>query len=63
MKYYLDRDVTSADGSQTFYVFADSLEEAKQKFIAGDSDIEHSEVEVTQLADMELADIYTCRVV
>ncbi|MCK5615037.1 hypothetical protein KAR91_74935 [Candidatus Pacearchaeota archaeon] len=59
MKYYLDRNVIAAFGTQTFVVDADSLEKAKKKFLSGESDIEYSEVEVTKLDEYDFDEIYT----
>ena len=59
MKYYLDRNVIAASGTQTFVVDADSLEKAKKKFLSGESNIESSEVEVTKLDEYNFDEIYT----
>ena len=58
MKFYLDRDVVSAECSQTFFVEAENIEEAKRKFLEGDSDIECSDVDVTQLSEIDTSLIY-----
>ena len=59
MKYYLDKNVIAASGTQTFVVDADSLEKAKKKFLSGESNIESSEVEVTKLDEYNFDEIYT----
>lgn len=58
-KYFLDREVKSAHGSQTFSVEANSLEEAKQKFEETGGEYELEEVEVTRLSPMDLDSIYS----
>ena len=49
MKYRIERQVTSANGYQTFEVEADSREEAKQLFLDEKSEMVESEVEVEDL--------------
>jgi len=57
-RYFVDRDVVQAEGAQTFVVEAATEEEAKQKFLAGEADIECSEVEVIQLDDWDFSIMY-----
>ena len=49
----------AASGTQTFVVEANSMEEANDKFLKGESDIEASEVEVTRLDEYNFDEIYT----
>lgn len=57
-KFRIDRDVVSAEGTQTFEVEAENLEEAIKKFDAGESEIVEHEVEVVALSHFDNADIY-----
>ena len=59
MKYQLMRDVRHWEGSQTFEVQADTLDEAGQKFIKGEGDIVEHDVEVTALFEIDLNEIYS----
>lgn len=59
MKYYADRNVTSASGTQTFVVEADTTEEAKEMFKSGKSTIASNDVEVTDLSDWDWDTLYS----
>ncbi|MBT4091416.1 MAG: DUF1381 domain-containing protein [Deltaproteobacteria bacterium] len=58
MKYNVEREVTAARGWQTFQVEADSLEEAKEKFLNGEAVIVAEEIEVLSLSKWDFDEIY-----
>ena len=49
MEFYVDRDVTAADGTQTYWVEAETAKEAMEKFEAGQGDLSSNDVEVLKL--------------
>ncbi len=57
-KYFLDIQISHANGHQTFSVKARSLKEAKRKFLAHESmEFEAEEVEVEGLEDIDESDL------
>jgi len=58
MKYRIERDVTNFHGSQTFECDADSKEEAMKKFEKGDDIFIEQDIEVTNLSDVTIEEIY-----
>ena len=49
MKFYADRDVTAAEGTQTFCVSAETQKEAMKKFEAGEGELYSNDVDVIDL--------------
>lgn len=54
-RFLIQTSVLKAEGSQTWYVDADTEAEALQRYNDGDGDIYASEVDVTSLGEPELA--------
>ena len=57
MRYSITVDVVSAQGYQVFEVEAESKEKAYAKFCAGEGDIVHEEIEITELGEFRFKDI------
>ncbi len=57
MKYRIEREVTGFNGWQTFECEANSKEGALEKFNNGDDKFIDEELEVTNLADIDIDDI------
>lgn len=53
-RFLINTDVVDAQGVQTWYVDAESEDEALEKFNAGAGEIYENEVEVTKLGDPEI---------
>ena len=49
MKFYADRDVTAAEGTQTFSVEAETQKEAMKKFEAREGELYSNDVDVIDL--------------
>ncbi len=49
MKYYITRDIVSAQGWQMFSTEADSKEEALKNFLNGDDEFEDEGIEITSV--------------
>ena len=58
MKYRIDLDVVDASGMQTLEVEADSVQEAFEKLNSCEIVIVDHEVEVTELSEVLIDDIY-----
>jgi len=56
--YRVDRECTGFNGTQSFKVVADTPEEAVEKFNNGVDEFIEEELEVTNLAKVELSHIY-----
>jgi hypothetical protein len=58
MKFYADRDVAAAEGTQTYWVEADTEEEAMEKFESGQGDLSSNDVEVLELGPWDWGTLY-----
>jgi hypothetical protein len=58
MKYNLDVEIKSAQGTQEFRIEANSKEEAIEKFKKGECELIDSDVEVTALEEPDISAIY-----
>ncbi len=58
-QFFVDRDVTSASGTQTFMVTAENEEEAKGKFLREEGDIFSNDVEVLDLGPYDFDTLYS----
>jgi len=59
MKFYADRDVAAAEGTQTYCVEAETEKEAIEKFEAGEGDLSSSDVEVMELGPWDWGTLYS----
>ena len=57
-EFRIDRDVTSANGTQSYKVMAKDEAEAREKFQAGDGEFIDEEVMVDDLASVQDCDVY-----
>jgi len=57
MKYTCIREVVTVTGHQEFQVEANSLEDAKRAFLAGEAEITHEELSVEHLEDWDFDEI------